>query len=142
MTTRLFGVASLEYLVHPNQIVLQLAAEIRDVLLPFEVREEAVKEEEPSFRAWDWATQTGQIMHLPEHPGERRLAALVGAGNDEDALRAGQKEIVGHYGSPFADELAREREVECLAAVNLLRRMRELVVGRSSGRHAGICRYT
>ena len=76
--------------------------------------------------AWHRATQAGQIMQLAEHAGERRLAALVGTGNDEDALRAGQKEIVGHDGSPFADELARQREVECLAAVDLLRRLREL----------------
>ena len=33
----------------PNQIILQLAAEIRDVLFPFEVREEPVEEKEPSF---------------------------------------------------------------------------------------------
>ncbi len=77
----------IEYLVDPNQIVLQLAAEIRDVLFPFEVREEAVKEKEPSFRARNRAAQAGQIMQLAEHARERRLAALVRAGNDEDALR-------------------------------------------------------
>ena len=65
-------------------------------------------------------------MQLAEHAGKRRLAALVRAGNDEDALPAGQEEIVGDDGSPFADELIRQREIEGFAAADLLGRLREL----------------
>ena len=69
-----------------HQVVFQLPAHLGQVLLPLEMGEQAVGQEQPGGAARDRAADAGQVVELAEGPGEGGLASLVGPGHDEDAL--------------------------------------------------------
>ena len=52
------------------------------------------------------------MVQLPERARERRLAAVVRAGDDEDPLRLLEMEVVADDAAALAHELVRQREVE------------------------------
>ena len=62
-------------------------------------------------RAGDGETQAREVVQLPERARERRLAALVRSGDDQDPLRVGQAHVVAHDGR-VRDELLGEGQVE------------------------------
>ena len=83
-----------------------------EVLFPLEMGEEAVEEEQPGGAARNRAADAGEVVKLAECPGEGGLPALVGPGDDGDALAALQPEIVGDHRGALCDELAGQRQVE------------------------------
>src|SRR6266536_3249881 len=85
-----------------------------------EVREDAVGQEQGRLEARDGAAQAGQVMQLAEHPREGGLAALIGAGHHQDALRPLQREVVAHHRCALADELVGQGDVERAERVGLL----------------------
>ena len=116
----LAGVAARRISPILHQVVLQLPAHLGEVLLPLEMGEEAVEEEQAGGAARDRAADAGQVVELAEGPGEGGLAALVGAGHDEDALAALQAEVVSDHRLARRDELVRQGQVEGAGGEDLL----------------------
>ena len=114
------GRGPLENGMNPEQIVLQLAAQVLEVFLPLEVGEQSVEEEEPRFPAGHGTADAGQVMELSKSAGEGRFPALVRPGHDQYAFRIVEVEVVGHHRCVFADELIGQGEVEYLAAADFL----------------------
>ncbi len=102
----------LEDLAHAHELVVELAAQRRDVFLLLEVGEDTVGQEQARAACRDRDAERGQVVQLTEHPCECRLAALVGAGDDEDPFAAGEAEVVGDDRGSLGNELAGERDVE------------------------------
>ena len=94
-----------------RQVVMELAAQVVDVLLLLEVREHAIEEKEPRALGGDGTAERRQIMQLAERAGEGRLAALVRSGHDDDALAATENIVVGDDLLPGVDELPSQREI-------------------------------
>ena len=65
---------------------MQLAAQVVDVLLPLEVGENRSNRKSLALAARNGAAERREIVQLAEGAGERRLAALVGSGDDDDPL--------------------------------------------------------
>ena len=58
-------------------------------------------------------------MHLTESAGKCGLAALVGAGHDDDALRRVKHEVVDYGSAIFR---TRQREIEAVKIIEMLGR--------------------
>ena len=71
----------------PRQVILQLTAKIFDLLLPFEMGEELVEQKESCLSPGYRAAKAGEMVQLSEHARESCLAALVRAGDDNDAVK-------------------------------------------------------
>ena len=108
-------------LADPHQVVFQLPAQRGQVLLPLEMGEQPVGQEQPGGAARHRAADAGQVVELAEGPGEGGLASLVGAGHHEDALASFQMEVVGDHGPAPRDELAGQGQVEGAGGADLLR---------------------
>jgi hypothetical protein len=85
------------------------------------MREDLVGQEKAGFAAGNRDACAGQVVELAESPGERRLAALVRPGDDEDPFRAAEAELVGDNGAAAGDQPGREGQVEGIAGEDLLR---------------------
>ena len=67
-----------------RQLVLGLPPQRLDVLLAFEVGEDTVGKEQSHVLTGHRETETREVMELPEHAGERRLATIVRAAHHKD----------------------------------------------------------
>ena len=86
----------IENIVNSDQVVLQLAAEIFDLLFSFKMREQLVEKEELRLPARNGTADAGQIMQLAECTGERGLSALVGTGYDQYPFLALEVKVVAY----------------------------------------------
>ena len=98
--------------VNSDQVVLQFAAKIADRLLSFEMRQDAIGEKEARAAARNETAEARQIMELPEHAGERGLAALIRTGDDKNAFRILEMEVVADDGRPFGREFMGQGQIE------------------------------
>ncbi len=105
-----------------DQVVLEFAAQIDEVFFPFEVGEQLVEEKELGAPCRDRQPQAGQIMDLAEKTGKGGLAALVRAGDHQDALRPGEPEIVGHRHDARWQQPAGQGQVDGFVRIHLLGR--------------------
>ena len=124
----------------PGQVVLQLAAEILEVLAPLEMSEHLVEQQQLRIAAGHQAPDAGEIVHLADSPGEGGLAALIGAGHDKNAFGAAQVEVVEDDRPVPRRQDVGQRDVECLAAQDVLRpagnlRVAEFQPGPPESRH-------
>src|SRR6266700_3793048 len=103
---------SVQDLVNPGQVVLQLSPEILQVLACLKVREHPVEQEQLRLAARYWAADAGQVVQLAERPGKGRLAALVGTRDHKDPLRVLEVEIVAHHWPLLRDQLAGQGQVK------------------------------
>jgi hypothetical protein len=69
--------------------------------------EHLVEQVELRACAGDGAAQARKVVQLTKGAGEGRLAALVGAGDDDDPFRAAQAKVIANRGGVIARELAR-----------------------------------
>ena len=84
--------------------------------------EDLVAHEQARGAARDRAAGTGQVVQLPEGPGESRLTALVRTGDDDHPFRPGEVEVVGHHGLAWRASLAaRARSKVSRAKISLQR---------------------
>ena len=98
-----------------DELVLELAAQRLDVLLPLEVGVDAVGQEQPRLAAGDRQAEAGQVVQLSEHARERRLAAVVRPADDEYPLGSVELEVVARPPcAASAHQLVRQRDVERL----------------------------
>ena len=65
--------------MYPDQLVLQLSSEVLQLLFLFEMGEQVIAQEEDGLATWHWVSKLGQVMQLPEHPGEPS-SSLPGSG--------------------------------------------------------------
>src|SRR5208337_3537703 len=91
--------------VNPDQVILQLAAVVFNVLFSPKMREEPVEKEEPGFFAGDGTTYGCQIMQLCEGAGKGRFTTLVRTGYNNYALCVSQVEIIADNGRAFTRKL-------------------------------------
>ena len=63
-----------------------------------------VEQKELRFPARNGATQTGQVMKLPEHAGKGRFTALVWAGDNQYTFLAFQVKVIANDRRVFANE--------------------------------------
>jgi hypothetical protein len=106
--------------VKSDQVVLQFATEIVDVLLLFEMRIKFIKQEESRLPPRNGAARDREIVQLPERAGEGCFAALVWTRYYEYAFLTFQVEIVTHNGRVRGNELTGEGQVECLVGIDFL----------------------
>ena len=83
--------------------------------------------EEPGSGGRDGEAEAGQVVQLSRHPRERRLPAVVGAGDHDDPLLPGQPEVVTDHVVEPRRQLGGERQVKRPRHVGLL------IIGRHLG---------
>ncbi len=121
----------------PDQVILQLASEVGEMLLTLEVGEDLVAEEEPRLASGHEAAEAREVVQLPNGPREGRLSTLVRSGHHEDALAVVQIEVVGdHRRLLLGDQLLREREIERVLRGDRLRLAGDVRVAEAQPRRA------
>ena len=128
-----------EDVLDADQLILQLAPQVRDLLLLLKVREDLIAEEEARFPSRYRTPQAAEVMELAEGPGKGGLAALVRTGDDEDALVLLQKEVVADDRFLHGHELAGQGDIVGVGRCHLLGAPRNIRVAEGQAGCAERC---
>ena len=82
--------------------------------------EKLIEKEKLRLPPGDGTTNIGEIMQLPESPGERGFPSLIGAGDDQNPLSAFQVKVIAYDSGTLADKLVGQRDIETVAILNFL----------------------
>ena len=105
MTMIVRGRRLVENVPNSDQVILQFAAKIFDLLLPFKMREELIEKKKLRLSSRNGASDARQIVQLAKCAGKGGLAALIGTGYDQYPLSPLQVEVVAYYRRLCPDKL-------------------------------------